>query len=133
MDIKVTIDISPESANNLAAAFSKIGVGGGCVQGSAITETSTVGQTKETASKAADGKAAKPAKAEKPAAPAVTLEDLRAVATECVNAGKKDKLVELNKSFGASGLSKIEPDKYPEVLKALKALAAEAPEEDPCA
>ena len=117
MDIKVTIDISPESANNLAAAFSKIGVGGGCVQGSAI---------KETAAKPAT----KPKEKEKPAAPAVTLEDLRAVATECVNAGKKDKLVEINKSFGATGLSKIEPDKYPEVLKALKALAKEAAEEE---
>lgn len=126
MDIKVTIDISPESANNLAAAFSKIGVGGGSIQGSATTETSTVGQTGTKTEKVAP----KTAKAEKPAAPAVTLEDLRAVATECVNAGKKDKLVEINKSFGATGLSKIEPDKYPEVLKALKALAKEAAEEE---
>ena len=36
----------------------------------------------------------------------------------------------INKSFGATGLSKIEPDKYPEVLKALKALAKEAAEEE---
>lgn len=121
MDIKVTIDISPESANNLAAAFSKIGVGGGSIQGSATTETTAP-------VKAAP--APKAAKAEKPAAPAVTLEDLRAVATECVNAGKKDKLVEINKSFGATGLSKIEPDKYPEVLKVLKALAKEVVEEE---
>jgi len=124
--MKIEITITPESANILAAAI--VSAMGGAAPAAAITETSTVGQTKETASKPA-----KAAKAEKPAAPAVTLEDLRAVATECVNAGKKDKLVELNKSFGASGLSKIEPDKYPEVLKALKALAAEAPEEDPCA
>jgi len=124
--MKIEITITPESANILAAAI--VSAMGGAAPAAAITETSTVGQTKETASKPA-----KAAKAEKPAAPAVTLEDLRAVATECVNAGKKDKLVEINKSFGATGLSKIEPDKYPEVLKALKALAAEAPEEDPCA
>lgn len=125
--MKIEITITPESANILAAAI--VSAMGGAAPAAAITETSTVGQTKETASKPAT----KTKEKEKPAAPAVTLEDLRAVATECVNAGKKDKLVEINKSFGATGLSKIEPDKYPEVLKALKALAAEAPEEDPCA
>lgn len=119
--MKIEITITPESANILAAAI--VSAMGGTA--AAITETSTVGQTKETASKPA-----KAPKAEKPTAPAVTLEDLRAVATECVNAGKKDKLVEINKSFGATGLSKIEPDKYPEVLKALKALAKEVVEEE---
>jgi hypothetical protein len=131
--MKIEITITPESANILAAAI--VSAMGGTA--AAITETSTVGQTKETSTvgqtKETASKPAKAPKAEKPTAPAVTLEDLRAVATECVNAGKKDKLVEINKSFGATGLSKIEPDKYPDVLKALKALAAEAPEEDPCA
>lgn len=124
--MKIEITITPESANILAAAI--VSAMGGAAPAAATTETSTVGQTKEAASKPA-----KAAKAEKPAAPAVTLEDLRAVATECVNAGKKDKVAEINKSFGATGLSKIDPDKYPDALKALKALAAEAPEEDPCA
>jgi len=122
--MKIEITINPESAKHLAEALAPILTG----YAAPASPPSTPPPAPETPAKPA--KAAKP---EKPAAPAVTLEDLRAVATECVNAGKKDKLVEINKSFGATGLSKIEPDKYPEVLKALKALAAEAPEEDPCA
>lgn len=125
--MKIEITINPESAKHLAEALAPILTG----YAAPASPPSTPPPAPEAPAKAE--KPAKAIKAEKPAAPAVTLEDLRAVATECVNAGKKDKLVEINKSFGATGLSKIEPDKYPEVLKALKALAAEAPEEDPCA
>lgn len=117
--MKIEITITPESANTLAAAI-MAAVGGAAPAPASVSDTPAK-------------PAAKAKEKEKPAAPAVTLEDLRAVATECVNAGKKDKLVEINKSFGATGLSKIEPDKYPEVLKALKALAKEAAEEDPTA
>lgn len=113
--MKIEITITPESANILAAAI-MAAVGGATPAPAPVSDT--------------PAKPAKTKEKEKPAAPAVTLEDLRAVATECVNAGKKDKLVEINKSFGATGLSKIEPDKYPEVLKALKALAKEVVEEE---
>lgn len=129
MDIKVIIDISPESANNLAAAFSKIGLGGSTVQGAqTITEGST-GTAK------AEKPATKPAKAEKPAAPAVTLDDLKAAATLCVSTpAKKAKLVELNKeTFKVGKISELKPEQYADALKAYKALAAEAEEEDPTA
>jgi len=125
MDIKVTIDISPESATNLANAFSKLGLGGGTQCAGAITETSSVGTAK------AEKPAAK-AKAEKPAPKAVTIDDLRAAATKCVEAGKKAKLVEINTGFGVAGISKLAPEQYADALKAYEALAAE-PEDDPTA
>ena len=125
MDIKVTIDISPESANNLAAAFSKLGVGGAVsVPAGTPTETVSTDTTKATPK----------AKAEKPAPKAVTIDDLRAVATECVNAGKKPRLVEINNGFGVAGISKLAPEQYADALKAYEALLKEpVAEEDPTA
>ena len=72
------------------------------------------------------------AKAEKPAPKAVTIDDLRAAATKCVEAGKKAKLVEINTGFGVAGISKLAPEQYADALKAYEALAAE-PEDDPTA
>lgn len=118
--MKIEITITPESANILAAAI-VAAVGGG-----APVSTGT--------SEAPAKPAAKP-KAEKPAPKAVTLDDLRAAATECVNNGKKDKLLALNKDkFGVAGISKLAPEQYADALKAYEALAKEpADEEDPTA
>ena len=98
---------------------------GGTQCAGAITETSSVGTAK------AEKPAAK-AKAEKPAPKAVTIDDLRAAATKCVEAGKKAKLVEINTGFGVAGISKLAPEQYADALKAYEALAAE-PEDDPTA
>ena len=119
--MKIEITITPESANILAAAI-VAAVGGGAP---ASTGTSEAAATKPAAK----------SKAEKPAPKAVTLDDLRAVATECVNNGKKDNLLALNKDkFGVAGISKLAPEQYADALKAYEALAKEpADEEDPTA
>lgn len=118
MNVTVSIDITPDSANNLVAALLKaVGTGG--------------------ATTPAAEAPAKPAgkKIEKPAAPAVTLDDLKAAATNCVaTPAKKAKLVALNKdTFGVSKISELKPEQFADALKAYKALAAEAEEEDPTA
>jgi hypothetical protein len=118
--MKIEITITPESANILAAAI-VAAVGGDkvtCNTGNGAAE--------------APAKPAKAAKAEKVAPPPVTLDDLRVAATKCVDAGKKDKLLQINKdSFGVAGISKLDPKQYADALKAYEALAEE--EEDPTA
>lgn len=116
--MKIEITINKESAEILAAAI-VAAVGGGSP---AVTVTSNA---------EAPAKPAKPAKAEKPAPPAVTLDDLRVAATKCVDAGKKDKLLAINKdTFGVAGISKLDPKQYADALKAYEALAKEPAEEE---
>ncbi len=118
--MKIEITINKESAEILAAAI-VAAVGGGSVN--------TTGNIETAAPKPA--KADKPAKAEKPAPPAVTLDDLRVAATKCVDAGKKDKLLAINKdTFGVAGISKLDPKQYADALKAYEALAKEPAEEE---
>lgn len=123
--MKIEITITPESANILAAAI-VAAVGGNPAQ--AVTNTTT---DKAAEAPAKPAKADKPAKAEKPAPPAVTLDDLRVAATKCVDAGKKDKLLAINKdTFGVAGISKLDPKQYADALKAYEALAKEPAEEE---
>lgn len=124
MEIKLTIDISPDSATNLANAFSKILGSGQCsVPAVAGTDTAKAAE--------APAKPAKAPKADKPAPPPVTLDDLRVAATKCVDAGKKDKLLAINKdTFGVAGISKLDPKQYADALKAYEALAKEPAEEE---
>lgn len=118
--MKIEITITPESANTLAAAI-VAAVGGGSAQ--TVTNTTTAPEDKQ--------QKVKPAKAEKPAPPAVTLDDLRVAATKCVDAGKKDKLLQINKdTFGVAGISKLDPKQYADALKAYEALAKEPAEEE---
>lgn len=118
--MKIEITITPESANILAAAI-VAAVGGGSVNNTGNIETAAPKPVK----------ADKPAKAEKPAPPAVTLDDLRVAATKCVDAGKKDKLLAINKdTFGVAGISKLDPKQYADALKAYEALAKEPAEEE---
>ena len=115
--MKIEITITPESANILAAAI-MAAVGGAAPAPAPVSDTPAK-------------PAAKAKEKEKPAAPAVTLEDLRLAATKCVDAGKKDKLLALNKdTFGVAGISKLDPKQYDAALKAYEALAKEAAEEE---
>lgn len=52
----------------------------------------------------------------------ITLEDIRAVLTEKTQDGLTQKIKELLQSFGASKLSKVPEEKYPELMAAAKAL-----------
>ena len=120
--MKIEITINKESAEILAAAI-VAAVGGG---DKVTCNTGNAG-----AAETAPAKPAKPAKAEKPAPPAVTLDDLRVAATKCVDAGKKDKLLQINKdTFGVAGISKLDPKQYADALKAYEALAKEPAEEE---
>lgn len=119
--MKIEITITPESANILAAAIIAAVSGGDKV----TCNTGNAGAAE------APAKPAKAAKAEKPAPPAVTLDDLRVAATKCVDAGKKDKLLAINKdTFGVAGISKLDPKQYADALKAYEALAKEPAEEE---
>lgn len=118
--MKIEITITPESANILAAAIVAAVGGGGSPAAASEDKAPVKPKAKEK---------------EKPAPKAFTLDDLRTAATECVNNGKKDKLVALNKeSFGVTGISKLAPEQYADALKAYEALAKEpADDEDPTA
>lgn len=52
----------------------------------------------------------------------VTFEDIRAVLAEKTQDGMTAKIRELLNSFGAAKLSKVPKEKYPELMKAAKAL-----------
>lgn len=52
----------------------------------------------------------------------ITLEDIRAVLTEKTQDGLTQKIKELLQQFGASKLSKVPEEKYPELMAAAKAL-----------
>jgi hypothetical protein len=54
--------------------------------------------------------------------PKVSIEKIRAVLAEKSQSGKTAEVRVLLQKFGAAKLSEIEPDKYPELLKAAEAL-----------
>jgi FKBP-type peptidyl-prolyl cis-trans isomerase len=134
MNITITID-APElvaAINNLAAAMS----GNGLV--AALTAPAKEADTTE-ADAAAAAKAAKDAKAAKAAAdaaakaakaaaakkkpePTVTIEEVRAIANQLVQSGKRAELKTILTDLGVAKLSEVGEDDYQSFLDSAKGL-----------
>ena len=81
----------------------------------ASLEKKTVGEKKPAAKDSSNGSSKK-------AEPPITIPQIRAVLAEKSQAGLTEKVKELVQSYGVKKLSEIDPEKFPEVLAAAKAL-----------
>ena len=57
-----------------------------------------------------------------PVKPNITFEQVRAMLADKNSSGKKDEVRALLQQFGAERLSALDPDKYPDLLKAARKL-----------
>ena len=91
--------------------------------GKRLAQVFNVSLPKETSVEAASEKTPQPAEpSREEAAPAPTLEDVRAVLAQKSIEGLTDKVKALITKFGAKKLSDVPPEKYGELLKEAEAL-----------
>ena len=121
--MKIEVTITQESAKQLAEALAPILTG----YAAPASPPSTPPSSPEIPVKE---KATKPVK-EKPAAPAVTLDEVRAAMAKVVGAGKKGQLLPtLEKHFNVKQASHMKPEQYAEAVKLFDAIAESPAEED---
>ncbi|MDU0200139.1 hypothetical protein ACYEXS_19545 [Paenibacillus sp. MAH-36] len=144
MNITITID-APElvaAINNLAAAMSGNGLataltvpakesdtteGDAAAAAAAAAKAAKTAKAAETAAAAAT-KAAKAATAKK-TEPTVTIEEVRAVANQLVQSGKRPQLKELLTNAGAEKLSELNASEYQNFIDSAKELLGDDADE----
>lgn len=132
MDVNVTVTVkAPELATAILALADAFGdwVNAAAGQPQGQAETKQARKTKADAP-AAEGSsseptatAAEPAQAPAAAAITITLEEVRAKLASLSQSGHQPAVKQLLTSYGVSQLSKVPPEKYPELLEAARKIA----------
>lgn len=116
MEIKVTVEASPELMTAIDTLTTTLANLVGLKEKTKPTTTSAPAETKET----------KPADKTKPAhQPAYTLETVRAKLAALSQSGKQKEVKAIIESFGAAKLTDIPAENYPEVMEKAATLEAE--------